>query len=103
VNADGQSGPAVSVRDITTLAVDDHRAFRGVLRDLIAAAQCVVSRHPEVRVVLISANDPTLHPEVVALDSSVACARKQDLRPRRLTELWETVADSYARRMTSIT
>ena len=55
----------------------------------IAAAQEIVSQHPEVTVVLISVNDPSLHPEVVDLGDAVACARKQDLRPRMLRELWE--------------
>jgi CheY-like chemotaxis protein len=118
-------------RDIKILTVDDHRAFREALRDLIAAApgfvlvgqactgeeavravecltpelvlmdvvmpgmggiaaaQAIVSRRPEVLVVLISADDPTLHPGTSALGGSVVCARKQDLRPRQLRQLWE--------------
>lgn len=131
--ANGQSVHIVPSRvgEVTTLAVDDHAAFRDVLRDLIdaapgfflvgearsgeeatravdvlapqfvlmdvtmpgmggiAAAREIVSRHPEVVVVLISVNDPSLHPEVVALGGAVACARKQDLRPQRLREFWE--------------
>jgi CheY-like chemotaxis protein len=55
----------------------------------IAAARQIVSRHPKVAVVLISVDDPSLHPGVVALGNAVACTRKQDLRPRKLRELWE--------------
>jgi DNA-binding NarL/FixJ family response regulator len=118
-------------RDVTILAVDDHQAFRDVLRDLIAAApgfllvgearsgeeatraidllspqlvlmdvtmpgiggiaaaRHIVNRHPDVAVVLISVDDLSLHPEVVAFGNAVAFARKQDLRPQKLRELWE--------------
>jgi DNA-binding NarL/FixJ family response regulator len=55
----------------------------------IAAARRILSRHPDVAVVLISANDLSLHPDVVALGTAVAFARKEDLRPRKLRELWE--------------
>jgi DNA-binding NarL/FixJ family response regulator len=133
MEANGRSVPTspVRVRDVTILAVDDHQAFRDVVRDLIAAApgfllvgeaSCgegatravdllspqlvlmdvrmpgiggiaaarqIVSRHPEVAVVLISLDDLSLHPEVVALGNAVAFARKQDLRPDKLRELWE--------------
>lgn len=120
-------------RDVAILAVDDHKAFRDVLRDLIdtapgfllvgeacsgeeatravdllspqlvlmdvtmpgiggiAAARQIVSRNPGVAVVLISVDDPSLHPEVLALGGAVGCARKQDLRPQKLRELWEVV------------
>ena len=54
----------------------------------IAAARQILSRHPKVAVVLISVDDPSLHPGVVALGNAVACTRKQDLRPRKLRELW---------------
>jgi DNA-binding NarL/FixJ family response regulator len=133
MEANGRSVPTnpVHVRDVTILAVDDHEAFRDVVRDLIAAApgfllvgeaSCgeeatravdllspqlvlmdvkmpgiggiaaarqIVSRHAEVAVVLISLDDLSLHPEVVALGDAVAFARKQDLRPAKLRELWE--------------
>jgi CheY-like chemotaxis protein len=56
----------------------------------IAAAQAIISRCPEVVVLLISVDDPALHPGALALDGAVACARKQDLRPRQLRQLWET-------------
>jgi DNA-binding NarL/FixJ family response regulator len=55
----------------------------------IAAARQIVDRHPDVVIVLISADDASFHPEVIALGSAVACARKQDLRPQTLRELWE--------------
>jgi two-component system response regulator DegU len=134
MEANGQCAPMVSVdvRDVRILAVDDHQAFRGVLRDLIAAvpgfvlvgeASCgeeatravdlvspqlvlmdvkmrgiggiaaarqIINRHPDVAVVLISIDDPSLHPDVVALGNAVTYARKQDLRPQKLRELWET-------------
>jgi DNA-binding NarL/FixJ family response regulator len=133
MEANGQCAPKVSVdvRDVTILAVDDHEAFRDVLRDLIAAvpgfllvgeagsgeeatravdllspqlvlmdvtmpgiggiaaARQIISRHPDVAVVLISIDDPALHPEVVALGDAVTCGRKQDLRPQKLRDLWE--------------
>jgi DNA-binding NarL/FixJ family response regulator len=53
----------------------------------IAAARGIIGRHPAVAVVLISADDPSLHPGVLALGSAVACARKRDLRPRKLRDL----------------
>ena len=55
----------------------------------IAAASSIVSRHPEVAVVLISVDDPSLDPRVLALGGTVACCLKEDLCPRRLRELWE--------------
>jgi DNA-binding NarL/FixJ family response regulator len=130
----GQSVPTipVRVRDVTILAVDDHEAFRDVLRSVIAAApgfllvgearsgeeairsvdllspqlvlmdvtmpgiggitaaRQIVNRHPEVAVVLMSVDDPSVYPEVVALGHAVVFARKQDLRPPKLRELWTT-------------
>jgi DNA-binding NarL/FixJ family response regulator len=124
---------ARSVRqpDVKILAVDDHRAFREALRDLIAAApgfvlvgqassgeealraiecltpelvlmdvvmpgmggiaatQAILSRRPEVVVVLISVDDPAQHPDASRLGHGVVCARKQDLRPEQLRQLWE--------------
>jgi DNA-binding NarL/FixJ family response regulator len=132
MEADGQPVRTSSVRvgDVKILAVDDHEAFRDVLRDLIAAtpgfllvgeassgeeaphavdllspqlvlmdvampgvggiaaARQIVARHPNVTVVLISVDDLSLHPDVVALRDAVAFARKQDLRPQKLSELW---------------
>jgi DNA-binding NarL/FixJ family response regulator len=54
-----------------------------------AAARAILSRHPELVVVLISANEPALDPGQGAPPDAVACMRKQDLRPRQLSELWE--------------
>jgi DNA-binding NarL/FixJ family response regulator len=132
MEADGQPVRTSPVRvgDVKILAVDDHEAFRDVLRDLIAAtpgfllvgeassgeeapqavdllspqlvlmdvampgvggiaaARQIVARHPNVTVVLISVDDLSLHPDVVALRDAVAFARKQDLRPQKLSELW---------------
>ncbi len=77
-------------------AVDD-LAAQLVLMDVvmpgmggIAAAQAILSSCPGVVVVLISVDDPTIHPGAAALGPAVACARKQDLRPRRIQQLWET-------------
>lgn len=55
----------------------------------IAAARQIVGRHPEVVVVLISVDDLSLHPDIVALGNAVAFARKRDLRPQKLRQLWE--------------
>jgi DNA-binding NarL/FixJ family response regulator len=118
-------------RDIKILAVDDHRAFREALRDLIAAApgfvligqacsgeeavraveslapelvlmdiampgmggiaatRAILSRRPKVLVVLISVDDPAVYPGARALGDGVLRARKQDLRPGQLRQLWE--------------
>jgi pilus assembly protein CpaE len=54
-----------------------------------AAARAILSRHPELVVVLISANEPALDPGQRAPPDAVTCMRKQDLRPRQLRELWE--------------
>lgn len=122
----------MSDQAVRILAVDDHRAFREALRDLvaavpefvlvgqassgeealravdrlapelvlmdvvmpgmggIAATQEILSRRPGVVVVLISVDDPALHPAARALGDAVVCARKQDLRPAQLREVWET-------------
>ena len=118
--------------EVATVTVDDHAAFREVLRDLVAAAsgfvlvgeacsgeeavravdrlsprlvlmdivmpgmggivatRTIVNRHPELVVVLISVDEPALHPGATALGRAVALARKQDLRPGGLRQLWET-------------
>jgi DNA-binding NarL/FixJ family response regulator len=55
----------------------------------VAAAREIVNRHPDVAIGLISVDDPSLNPEVIALGNAVTCARKQDLRPRKLKELWD--------------
>ena len=55
----------------------------------IAAARAIVNDHPAVFVVLISVDDPALNPAATQLGKAVAYARKQDLRPRRLREIWE--------------
>jgi DNA-binding NarL/FixJ family response regulator len=120
-----------SDRGVKILAVDDHRAFREALRDLIAAAPgfvlvgqaCsgeeavraverlspelvlmdvampgmggiaaareVLRRYPKVVVVLISVDDPALCPGASELGNTVVCARKQDLRPNQLKQVWE--------------
>jgi DNA-binding NarL/FixJ family response regulator len=122
---------AMTQPDVKILAVDDHRAFREALRDLIAAApgfvlvgqassgeealraveclapelvlmdvvmpgmggiaatQAILNRRPEVMVVLISVDDPALYPDANRLGDGVVCARKQDLRPEQLRQLWE--------------
>src|ERR1700722_1993338 len=122
---------SVSRPDVKILAVDDHRAFREALRDVIAAApgfvlvgqatsgeealraveclapelvlmdvvmpgmggiaatQEILSRRPEVVVVLISVDDPALHPDASGLGDGGVCARKQDLRPEQLRQLWD--------------
>ncbi len=55
----------------------------------IAAARSILKQRPAPLVVLISVDDPSLHPGAVSLGETVACMRKQDLRPPRLRELWE--------------
>lgn len=57
----------------------------------VAAARAIVSKYPGVMIVLISVDDPALYPGATALGSDVACARKQDLCPRRLKLLWDTL------------
>jgi DNA-binding NarL/FixJ family response regulator len=55
----------------------------------IAATRAILRSYPDVVVVLISIDDPLLHPGAGELGSSVACARKQDLRPNQLRQFWE--------------
>jgi DNA-binding NarL/FixJ family response regulator len=55
----------------------------------IEATRAILTRHPEVMVVLISVDDPVLHPGASALRDAVACARKQDLSPQQLRQLWQ--------------
>jgi DNA-binding NarL/FixJ family response regulator len=55
----------------------------------IAATRTILSRHPGLLVVLMSVDDPAQHPGAGALGNAVACARKQDLRPSQLAQLWE--------------
>jgi DNA-binding NarL/FixJ family response regulator len=125
-DADQGSDPGVRI-----LAVDDHRAFRGALRDLIAAApgfvlvgqacsgedavrnvarlspqlvlmdvampgiggiaatRAILNTAPGVAILLISVDDPGLHPGMTELGSAVAYARKQDLCPNKLRQVWE--------------
>jgi CheY-like chemotaxis protein len=56
----------------------------------IAAANTIVSRRPDVRVVLISVNDPALSDGASTLARAVVCARKQDLRPTQLRHFWQS-------------
>jgi DNA-binding NarL/FixJ family response regulator len=56
----------------------------------IAAARLILENEPAPLVVLISVDDPSVHPGALSLGETVACLRKQDLRPPRLRELWET-------------
>ncbi len=62
----------------------------------IAAARELLRRYPKVVVVLISVDDPALFPGAGELGNAVACARKQDLRPDQLRQMWETYRDRYA-------
>ncbi|MGO9956912.1 MAG: response regulator transcription factor [Solirubrobacteraceae bacterium] len=54
----------------------------------IEAARLVLDRYPEVMVVLISIDDPVLHPATGDLGDAVAYMRKQDLQPDSLSRLW---------------
>lgn len=56
----------------------------------IAAARRILENRPAPLVVLISVDDPSQYPGALSLGRTVACMRKQDLRPPRLRELWET-------------
>ncbi|HEY3728834.1 MAG TPA: response regulator transcription factor [Solirubrobacteraceae bacterium] len=55
----------------------------------IAAARQILQHTPAPVVVLISVDDPALHPDALSLGARVALLRKQDLRPRRLHQLWD--------------
>jgi CheY-like chemotaxis protein len=63
----------------------------------IAAARVIVGKHPDIVVVLISVDDPLLHPGAGDLGGSVAFARKQDLCPSRLRQVWERLHSSDGR------
>jgi DNA-binding NarL/FixJ family response regulator len=56
----------------------------------IEATRAILSKAPEVMVVLASVDDPARFSGDAELGSAVACERKQDLRPCRLRQLWET-------------
>ncbi|HEY2258886.1 MAG TPA: response regulator transcription factor [Solirubrobacteraceae bacterium] len=56
----------------------------------IAAAREILRRRSAPMVVLISVDDPALNADAVSLGPRVTLARKQDLRPPRLRQLWET-------------
>jgi len=58
--------------------------------DGIAAARIIMRRDPRVFVVLISADDPLLYAAAAELGGTVGCARKQDLGPNRLRQVWES-------------
>jgi DNA-binding NarL/FixJ family response regulator len=60
----------------------------------VAAAQSILSRQPNVAVVVISVDDPALEAAASALGDAVAYARKQDLRPKQLKLLWESRGES---------
>jgi chemotaxis response regulator CheB len=55
----------------------------------IAATRTIIRRHPALLVVLISVDDPAIHPDARALGKAVLSVRKQDLRPDGLRQLWE--------------
>jgi DNA-binding NarL/FixJ family response regulator len=56
----------------------------------IEATRALAMLHPEVVVVLLSVHGPEeLSPELVESSGAAAFARKQQLRPKLLTELWE--------------
>jgi len=57
----------------------------------IAATRAILNRYPDIVVVLISVDDPSLHPGAGDLEGAVTCARKQDLRPNQLSQVWETL------------
>jgi DNA-binding NarL/FixJ family response regulator len=56
----------------------------------IAAAHLMLKRCDAPAVVLISVDDPSEHPQAGTLNGLVDFVRKQDLRPRRLRELWQS-------------
>jgi DNA-binding NarL/FixJ family response regulator len=60
----------------------------------VAAARCILSRQPNVAVVVISVDDPALDAAASTLGDAVAYARKQDLRPEQLKLLWESYGKS---------
>ncbi len=56
----------------------------------LEAARKIRAQHPETVVVLISAEDGDLCiPESARSEAPLEFVRKQDLRPRSLTDLWE--------------
>jgi DNA-binding NarL/FixJ family response regulator len=119
-------------REIRVLVVDDHKGFREVLADLIAASpgfvlagtacsgqeavdavedlapelvlmdvmmpgmdgiaatRAILRSSPKVVVVLTSVDAPELYRGVNAFGNDVGWARKQDLRPQRLQEMWNS-------------
>jgi DNA-binding NarL/FixJ family response regulator len=60
----------------------------------VAAAQSILSRQPNVVVVVISVDDPALDAAASTLGDAVGYARKQDLRPEQLKLLWESYGKS---------
>jgi DNA-binding NarL/FixJ family response regulator len=59
----------------------------------IAAARTIIDWRPAPLVVLISVDDPSVHPEAGDLAALVSYVRKQELKPTRLRELWEARPD----------
>jgi DNA-binding NarL/FixJ family response regulator len=55
----------------------------------VAAARTIMSRRPTPMVVLISVDDPSVHPEAGELGRTVPYVLKQELKPSRLRELWD--------------
>lgn len=56
----------------------------------VAATQAILSRRPNVAVVVMSVDDPALDDAARTLGDAVAYVRKQDLRPEQLKLLWES-------------
>ena len=69
--------------------------------DGIVAARVILSRHPELVVVLVSVREPDLYPGATALGSTVVLSRKQDLRPSSLGDFWESQHGADRDAMTS--
>ncbi len=78
VHAAGSLAPEVVLMDVVMPGMGGIAAAREILRGC-----------PEIMLVLISVDDPALHPEASALGDAVACLRKQDLRPAELQRLWQ--------------
>ena len=60
----------------------------------IEATRRIKAAHPAVLVVLISTGDPGQLPTAVHECDAAAVARKQDLNPRFLRELWQALQSS---------
>ena len=88
VRSAGEAFAAIDAAEPQLALIDVHMPDM----DGIEATRRIRAAHPAILVVLISTQDPGQLPAAVHECAAAAVARKQDLTPRFLRELWQALA-----------